>query len=92
MAKRTPTKAEREHYTRVVELGCVICRMPAEIHHLLTGKGMGQKSSNFDVIPLCPTHHRNGNRGVAIHAGIESWELNHGTEQHYLQLVTEALS
>jgi hypothetical protein len=91
MAKR-PTKAEREHYSRVIELGCVICRMPAEIHHLLTGKGMAQKSANNRVIPLCPTHHRNGSTGVAIHAGIKTWEAKHGTEEHFLKLVQDALN
>jgi len=91
MTKKKATKAEREHYARVVELGCVICRSPAEVHHLLTGKGLALKSDNSRVIPLCPTHHRNGNRGIAIHAGIESWESKHGTELHYLELVRDAL-
>jgi hypothetical protein len=91
MAKR-PTKAEREHYSRVIELGCVICRMPAEIHHLLTGKGMGQKSSNYRVIPLCFFHHRGGNRGEAIHAGIKTWESKHGTEESFLRKVEEQIA
>jgi hypothetical protein len=90
--KRKPSKAETDYYDRVAELGCVICQMPAEVHHLLTGKGMGLKSSSQHVIPLCPDHHRTGGPGVAIHAGIETWEAKHGTELHFLQLVRDALN
>lgn len=89
MAKKPATKAEREHYARVVEIGCIVstCRRPAEIHHLLTGKGLGQKSSNRDVLPLCPIHHRNGGPGIAIHAGVETWQEIYGTELDLLEQV-----
>ena len=54
------TKAERDHMGAVAALGCVVCRnlgfvdSPAEIHHVRTGQGMGQRASNYEVIPLCP--------------------------------------
>jgi len=92
MSKRKPNKAEQRHMGRVAELGCCICAMPAEIHHLLRRKGIGRRSSHFDVIPLCPTHHRTGNYGVAIHAGIDGWEANHGTEDYHLQRVMELIA
>jgi len=53
----------------VAELGCSVCRRmgypgtPAELHHPRSGVGAGRRSSNWDVIPLCPEHHR-GNTGV----------------------------
>lgn len=72
------TKAERTHLNKVAELGCIICRMPAEIHHLRTGVGLGQRSGK--VIPLCPSHHRTGGHGVAYHAGKRLFEANFGTE------------
>ena len=77
------TKAERAYFNKVVELGCIVCRMPAEIHHLRTGAGMGMKSK--DVIPLCSNHHRNGGHGVAIHAGRLAFEANFGTELELLE-------
>jgi hypothetical protein len=77
------TKAERAYFNKVVELGCIVCRMPAEIHHLRTGAGMGMKSK--DVIPLCPHHHRTGNHGEAIHAGQKAFEANFGTELELLE-------
>lgn len=84
------TKAEKLHLSRVAELGCLICKnlklgeTPAEIHHVRTGQGVGQRADNFKVIPLCPTHHRQGGHGIAIHAGRQTWENNFGTETELL--------
>jgi len=53
----------------VAELGCLVCKRmgysgtPAELHHPRAGTGAGRRASNWDVIPLCPEHHR-GNTGV----------------------------
>ncbi|MEZ2742652.1 Ref family recombination enhancement nuclease [Paenalcaligenes hominis] len=58
------TKTERKHLSQVAEQGCILCRYlgygptPAEIHHLRHGMGMAQRNSNYNVIPLCPEHHR----------------------------------
>ena len=83
------TKAEKKYLNRIAELGCIICNMPAEIHHLRTGAGIGMKSK--DVIPLCPNHHRNGGHGVAIHAGRLAFEANYGTELELLEKVRKLL-
>ena len=81
------TKAEKLHLTLVAELGCIICHQPAEIHHLRTGMGMGQRNTNFNVIPLCPLHHRTGGYGTAFHAGRKAFEQNFGTEEELLKRV-----
>ena len=53
-------KAEKEHLSKVASVGCIVCRnigfgeSPAEIHHVRTGQGMGQRASNYEAIPLCP--------------------------------------
>ena len=83
------TKTERIYFNKVAELGCIVCAMPAEIHHLRTGAGIGMKSK--DVIPLCPNHHRNGGHGVAIHAGRLAFEANYGTELELLEKVRKLL-
>ena len=63
------TKAEKQHMSRVAELGCAVCRRmgyagtPAELHHKRAGTGAGRRSSHMEVIPLCPEHHR-GNTGI----------------------------
>lgn len=81
------TKSEKLHLSRVADLGCIICHQPAEIHHLRTGMGMAQRNSNFNVIPLCPLHHRTGGYGTAFHAGRKAFEQNFGTEEELLKRV-----
>lgn len=85
------TKAEKLHLSRVADLGCIICHQPAEIHHLRTGMGMAQRNSNFNVIPLCPLHHRTGGYGTAFHAGKKAFEQNFGSELDLLTRVEKLL-
>ncbi|MDD4971887.1 MAG: Ref family recombination enhancement nuclease [Paludibacter sp.] len=86
------TKLERQHLSKVAELGCIICRMPAEIHHIRNGVGMAQRSSHFNAIPLCPLHHRIGGNGVAIHAGQKTFESKFGTELELLDKVKRLIN
>ena len=85
------TKAEKLHMSMVADLGCIICKSPAEIHHIRTGQGH-MRATHFEVIPLCPNHHRNGNIGTALHAGIKSFESNYGTELSLLEKTREFLA
>ena len=84
------TKAERDHMGAVAALGCVVCRnlgfggTPAEVHHIGNGT-LGKKASNFETIPLCDVHHRNGGHGVAVHAGRKTFEARYGTERELLE-------
>lgn len=87
------TKAEKQHRNRVAALGCVVCLnagnpdTPAELHHIRAGQGMAQRAPEFEVIPLCPHHHRHGGHGQAVHAGRLTWEENHGSERELLRQV-----
>lgn len=84
------TKAERDHMGAVAALGCVVCRnlgfgvSPAEVHHIGNGT-LGKKASNYETIALCPSHHRNGGHGVAVHAGRKTFEERYGTERELLE-------
>lgn len=81
-----PTLAE------VASLGCCVCGAPAEVHHLIgpgSGHGMGMKSKH--AIPLCPRHHNKGGFRESIHAGVESWEEEHGSQFEHLARVREFL-
>ena len=80
------TKAERLHMATVAALGCVLCRRPAEIHHV---RHLGARRNHMDVLPLCSEHHRTGGHGVAIHAGRETWADKHGSEDEWLLWVAE---
>lgn len=90
------SKAEREYMSRVADLGCILCKhlglgeTPAELHHPRTGTGAGLRASHFDVLPLCPIHHR-GNQG--LHGmGRKAFERYYGiTELELLEKVKECL-
>ena len=85
MPKKNLTAADKRYFAKVFELGCCICQMPPEIHHK-TGAGMARKSHNSNVMPLCPDHHRLGMNGkLAIHAGVETWEAEHGTQDYWIE-------
>jgi len=95
--KRSMNKKEKDHLNRVADIGCIVCRnmgfygTPAEIHHI-GNMTMAKKASNFEVTPLCHTHHRTGNHGVAVHSGRKAFELNYGTEKELLEQVRCLLS
>lgn len=75
------TVAESRHMDRLARLGCVLCAhlgnepSPAEIHHLRTGSGMGQRAPHWLGIPLCAEHHRGG-------TGLHGMGTR-GFERHY---------
>lgn len=88
------TLAEKKHMGRVAELGCAVCRRmgypgtPAELHHPRSGVGMGKRSSHYDVIPLCPEHHRGktgvhglGTKGFPKHWGYTEQDLLDDTKK-----------
>ena len=81
------------HYkSRVADLGCIVCGAPAMLHHPRFCAGMGQRSSDWLVIPLCDRrHHQNGGLGTAIHAGQHIFEQNHGTEAQLLAKVIQRM-
>ncbi len=82
---------ERAYVSRVCALGCIVCGSPAEIHHIRHGMGMGQRNSNFNVLALCPRHHRTGGYKVAFHAGRKTWQEIWGTESELLAKTKELL-
>ncbi len=91
------TKDEKKYLSRVADLGCYVCSLlgyegtPAEIHHRRSGVGKAQRASNYEVLPLCPEHHR-GRTG--IHGmGLRAFEREYGmTEVEMIEQVRLALS
>jgi len=88
LEERMTTLKEKKHMGKVAELGCAVCRRmgypgtPAEIHHRRAGKGLSNRASHMEVIPLCPEHHRGatglhglGTRGFARHWGYDEDDL-----------------
>lgn len=62
-----PPKPARDddHLKRVRAMGCVICgRTPCEAHHCRVGpRTMGKRVSDYQVLPLCASHHGELHRG-----------------------------
>jgi len=86
-----PTKAEKQHYAKVANLGCSLCRYlgygesEPELHHIRRAG----KRTNAPVIPLCPEHHR-GNTG--IHGmGRKAFEREYKVTEEELLEMTEKL-
>jgi hypothetical protein len=75
------TAKDKKYFAKVTELGCCICRQPPQIHHC-TGAGMGLRSSNRDVMPLCHYHHV-GAEGIHT-IGVRTWEKKYGTQEYWI--------
>ena len=89
------TKADKERIQAIADLGCIVCRLeglgktPAEVHHIRSDVGMGQRSKQ--IIPLCPLHHRLGGWGYALHGGQAEFEKRYGTELELVAAVENLL-
>lgn len=83
---------EREYLNAVSKLPCVACgAFGVHIHHAtgLKYRAKGKKAPYWQVIPLCPTHHQHGGHGVAIHAGVKTWEQKYGSQDEHIKNTQE---
>ena len=80
------TKAMTKHLDSVSRVGCMICRSPfVHLHHIRPkNTGMGRRTSDLCVIPLCQEHHQ-GNSG--IHYNKTKFEELHGKEIDLLEII-----
>ena len=93
--KKVATKAEKEHMSKVAQMGCYACEVNgienhAEIHHIRKHTGTGLRPPHSDTIPLCSIHHRTGKD--SIHLGKKLFIKKYGTEQEILKIVKRRLS
>jgi hypothetical protein len=75
-----PSKSQRERWSKLADLGCIICGSPPSIHHCETG--MGRRKDHDRVLPLCYEHHQ-GSMGIHT-LGRKKWESIYGTEQELM--------
>lgn len=93
------TKDEKKHIGLVVGLGCIACLQdgipdtPAEAHHIRAGVGRGQRASHYEVLPLCPAHHRGTHHPAvaSIHLAKRDFINQYGTERELLVKVLALL-
>jgi len=95
--KHAATKAQKEYRNRVAELGCSLCRRigfpgtPAQLHHPRSHTGMGLRSDERDLIPLCYEHHL-GDTGVHMLGKKGMFEAMYGfTEKDLINDTRELL-
>ena len=55
---------------------------PAELHHIISNTGMGKKANNYEVIPLCPHHHRNSEE--SYHQSPKDFTEKWGSQENLL--------
>ncbi len=94
MAKKRPNLAERKWMQQVADYGCVACEIdgltrPAEIHHIRNHTGLGLRPSHYDIIPLCPIHHRTGK--ISVHLGKQAFEEKYGKQEYLAKQVRERI-
>jgi hypothetical protein len=80
-------KAVKRYKNRVAELPCAVCgREGVQLHHLREGQGIGQRSADLLVIPLCPDCHLgpNGFHGL----GRRGFEARYRTTEMELLAAT----
>lgn len=90
MARKKKSKLEKEHMDKVAQLGCIICGNPeVHLHHIrYKGLGMGRRSTNFEVIPLCQPHHQ-GN--FSVHNRTIEFEKKFGSQKKLLERVLKRI-
>lgn len=104
--RRVVPKEIRDHWQRVVKLGCCVTFSDlASIHHVHGGSirealgkqgmpGIGQKQNPWLVIPLHPRLHygQDGiDSGTGQDKGVVAWEARHGRQIDYLRKVREQI-
>jgi len=79
------TAKEKRHMGRVAALGCLICKQPANVHHIRTER----IKNHFLTIPLCREHHQGD---FSIHMDKRQFENIYGSELYLLAQTIEQLS
>ncbi len=82
---KQPTKKQKERWERLRERGCMICGMPAAIHHCETG--MGGRKDHDKVIAICHFHHQ-GDEGIHK-IGRKAWQERYGSEQDLMLRISD---
>jgi hypothetical protein len=77
----------REHMAAVKALPCLVCgAYGVEVHH------EGTPRSDFNVLPLCPAHHRREYGPGAYHYSPKAFYAAHGSSGELLARVKAMLS
>lgn len=80
------TARARDYMAKVAQLPCVCCgARPVQCHHPIHGRFAQRKSSDLDVIPLCPAHHD------MLHKSPYAWRSEYGDDTDHIEPTREAV-
>lgn len=88
----------KRHWERLAAMGCLISGCTPTLHHCHGGslrqlgihKGLGQKTSDWLVIPLAARYHV-GDLGIDGALGVMEWEHRFGSQVGHLDDVCREL-
>ena len=94
MKGRTPTAAEKAHWTRVAALGCIACRKDGLHNPVVSIHHVDKPGAHFRVLPLCAGHHQDGTGApglIAVHPWKARFEARYGTQAELLAEIENLL-
>jgi hypothetical protein len=72
-------RAALEHMARIAQMPCLVCgAWPVEVHH------EGKPRSDWNVLPICPRHHRREFGPGAYHYSPKAFYAIHGPSAELL--------
>lgn len=86
---------QKAHKNRVAALGCLVCKGPAEIHHVRAGN---QSKDDRRIVSLCAGHHRHNADSFHRLGNVELFFQAHGidlvkeADWNWLETVNEGLA
>lgn len=85
--------AVQRHHDRVAALGCLVCLMPATLHHVT---GYADRPGRFSrdewlVVPLCPRHHQAVYDNASCPVSVERLSHQGFFREHGIDLLAEAM-
>jgi len=92
-------KKNPAHLASVAELACAVsdkwgheCEGRVTVHHCIGAewRGMGQKASDFETIPLCCAHHQHSRNAIHL-MGKKPWEQKYGSQRELLEATLSKL-
>lgn len=95
IAKGTWPARSQEYRRWIASQPCIICGGPSECAHVGPVRGLAQKCSDYETVPLCREHHRTGRDSVHTlqklfwnHHGISREKITNYFREQYVSRET----
>lgn len=75
-----PNTAERRYHDWARGFGCLVCKRPASIHHVISDGFKRVSKNHWMINPLCPKHHQE--KGGYHDLGHRKFEKKYGIHSY----------